>query len=307
MAPNPDSGMITTPPTLEELIRRNPELSRTDLEYLQDWMSKQPHLPKLTDEELVPFLHSNYYSLEKAKRTIENYFTIRTHAPNMFQNRDPLDPEVKKQLALNSISTLSKRDSHGYKILAAAWSNPDPTDMDFEVLMRSYIMTIDQEIRDDPTCPGYVFLLNTTGTSMGHVTKASVSAIKIYLTFVQEAAPVRIKGIHVTHCTPLMETIMRIVKPFLHGELMSLLHLHAGEMEDFYKEYPKDILPQEFGGSLGFLKAMHTDTMKKLVANRSWFLEQDKLLVDETKRPGKAKSAGEVFGLEGSFKKLDID
>jgi hypothetical protein len=40
---------------------------------------------------------------------------------------------------------------------------------------------------------------------------------------------------------------------------------------------------------------------------KDWFKEDEKLRVEESKRPGKAKSSGDVFGLEGSFRKLDID
>ncbi len=46
---------------------------------------------------------------------------------------------------------------------------------------------------------------------------------------------------------------------------------------------------------------------KKLEDNRDFLLQQEKYRSDESKRPGKPKTTEEIFGIEGSFRKLNVD
>lgn len=64
------------------------ELRATDVQKLGEWVKGQPHLPPVTELELILFLHSNYYDLEAAQRTIECYYTFRTSCKNLFGNRN---------------------------------------------------------------------------------------------------------------------------------------------------------------------------------------------------------------------------
>lgn len=85
------------------------------------------------------------------------------------------------------------------------------------------------------------------------------------------------------------------------------MHLHSS-LESVNKFLPVEALPNELGGKGGPLMELHEAEIKKLENHREWFLEDEsRSRVDESKRPGKAKSATDLFGVEGSFKKLDID
>ena len=83
---------------LEEELKRNPELKEDDIRALKDWCSKQPHLPQITDTELVLFLHSNYYRLEPTKNTIDTFYTVRTHVPEFFSNRNTNEAKDLKNI-----------------------------------------------------------------------------------------------------------------------------------------------------------------------------------------------------------------
>ena len=97
-------------------------------------------------------------------------------------------------------------------------------------------------------------------------------------------------------------------------------------MKSLYKEIDRKILPKDYGGdgmSLAeltgnfilsnygqrFLIKHFADMWKQKVEDkRDFLIELEKnFRVDESRRPGKAKTVQDIFGIEGSFRKLDVD
>ena len=74
------------------------------------------------------------------------------------------------------------------------------------------------------------------------------------------------------------------------------------------KFVPLEILPNESGGKAGAIEELRQNCYKDMEEHRTWFLEEEATRrVNESLRPGKGKTATDLFGAEGSFKKLDID
>lgn len=46
--------------------------------------------------EAIHFLHSNYFDMEEAKKTVENYYTYRTQFTELFTDNDVNKDEMKQ-------------------------------------------------------------------------------------------------------------------------------------------------------------------------------------------------------------------
>lgn len=74
------------------------------------------------------------------------------------------------------------------------------------------------------------------------------------------------------------------------------------------KFIPVDALPNEIGGKGGNVKDLVNEQIKLLDENREWFLKEEiTMRTNESLRVGKTKSSNDLFGVEGSFKKIEID
>jgi hypothetical protein len=78
-------------------------------------------------------------------------------------------------------------------------------------------------------------------------------------------------------------------------------------MEALYKHVPKKLLPSEYGGDAGPIQNIIDDWEKKMIEHREFFNAEDAYGTEERKRPGKPKNSEALFGMDGSFRKLNVD
>lgn len=82
----------------EEYVKNEGVLKKDDVQAIFEWIKGQPHLPVISELEVILFLHSNYYDLEATQKTIENYYTLRTNYTEFFSSRDINSDELQETL-----------------------------------------------------------------------------------------------------------------------------------------------------------------------------------------------------------------
>lgn len=293
---------------IEEECKRNPELKMSDLQMLKDWMEKQPHLPRIEMLYLVMFLHSNYYRIEPTKKTIDNFFTIRTLLPEVFSNRDPIAwKELRRTFSVIAAVPLEQKTKEGYIMTFAKFLDPNPSKFDYFECLKYLLMTCEVQNVIHGTSEGLVIIFDAAGLTFAHIASMNLMGIKKIFFYIQEAAPVRLKAFHILNSMPIVDTLVNLIKPFMKKELMNLLHFHSN-METVKKYLPVEALPNEYDGKAGPIEEIATKHVKLLEEFRDWFQYNDVSgRVNESLRVGKCESAESLFGVDGSFKKLELD
>lgn len=75
--------------TANTFIIRDPNIKEQHIKKLKAWMQNSSQIPcYVTDEQIILFLHSNYYNLEATKKCMEEYYRLRLKVPQFFEGRD---------------------------------------------------------------------------------------------------------------------------------------------------------------------------------------------------------------------------
>lgn len=307
-------ALVQPNPEMQVFIRKelNEDVNTTqrDLQYIKEWLAIQPHLPQFEDDQrITTFLRGCKFSLEKTKRKLDMYFTMRAAVPEFFSNRDVSRPELRDILEYARFPPLPGLTLNGRRVIVMR-ANADDGLLRYNVsdAMKLVMMIGDIRLKEEQTgVAGDVYILDASVATPAHFAKFTPSLVKKFLVCVQEAYPVKLKEVHVVNVSPLVDTIVNFAKPFLKEKIRNRIFIHADGMETLYKYIPKEILPEEYGGYAGPLDNIHNEWVKKMESYRGWFKEQESVKVDESRRPGKPKTHDDLFGMEGSFRQLIID
>ncbi|XP_053617229.1 alpha-tocopherol transfer protein-like [Plodia interpunctella] len=280
-----------------------------DLAQIKEWLRKQPHLPdEWEDRPLLTFLRGSSFSLEKCKRKLDMYFTMRAACPEFFTDRDCASSSLSEVLdAKVQGPPLSGLTPNGRRVTICRGIHPNLDSQQITDSLKLALMIGDIRLNEEiEGVAGDIYVLDAAVLGPSLLTKLSPATVKKFMICVQEAYPVKLKEVHIVNTSPIVERFINFVKPFLKEKIRNRIFIHK-ELKDLYKYIPQDMLPVEYGGSSSSMDELHEQWKAKLLEYRDWFISQEPLKANETLRPGKPTNYDELFGIDGSFRQLAID
>ncbi|XP_068204368.1 retinol-binding protein pinta-like isoform X4 [Palaemon carinicauda] len=291
-------------------LNEDPERRAADIQHIRDWLKKQPHIKARTDDwTILRFLRGCKFSLEKTKQKIDMFYTCKSMCPEWYTNRDPQDKKLRAILEMGVALPIPRVKENQRQLILGRPGHRDPRTTSFDDMARAVLILFDLLLEEDDSLiiRGVELVLDAGELSFQHAAQMTPQKIKMVSVLTQEGYPMRPKGLNYINTPAAFDTVFNIFKSFMKEKMKKRVHIHGSDLESLYKQVPKECLPVEYGGTNGTIEEIKDYWLKRVDARRDWLLEDEKYGVDESKRPGKPKTTADLFGIEGSFRKLNID
>ncbi|XP_015925309.1 alpha-tocopherol transfer protein-like isoform X2 [Parasteatoda tepidariorum] len=253
------------------------EVRAESLKNLRSLIKNEPDLHScMEDTFLLRFLRSKKYRVEKAFKTLKNFYTYKATYSGILTDFRP--SEVLHILKTNYFTALEYRDSGYAGIGVIRMGEIDLSKITTDEMMACILVMAEIGINmESIQVAGYAVILDFEGVTIQTVKQfASPTFLYRVIQCIQDVIPCRIKGYHIVNQPYFFNIILAIARTFLSAKLSSRLHLHGSNLKSLYKYVPQEILPEELGGKQGPISKFLEVYSKKFLSMEDHFTKMIK-------------------------------
>lgn len=291
-------------------LNEKPEHLAADITALRAWLRKQPHLKtRQSDQFILNFLRGCKFSLEKAKRKLDQYYTLRSMLPELNQHNFVDDQRLRAIIRLGVTLYLPlplMEDGPCIMLMRPGKCNPHEFNLTDLLRVSFLLQDISLISNDNMIIAGFMQIGDFEDFSMAHLLQLSPSLIKRFGFYVEEGMPMRIKNSHFFNTGVIFEKMFATVKLVLPAKMVERVQVHS-TFESLCEAVPIKYLPKDYGGENGCIEEVAARTEQLILDYREYLLDEQNYGVDEKLRIDDVSNVGTSFGIDGSFRKLNVD
>lgn len=243
---------------------------------LKSWIADENNkLPSTSDKLLDLFLHSCYYDLNRAKRSINCYYEARSNSPELFRDRNPHSHNIKTASDLYYCILLPGTTDEGYKVIMMGHRTKDVSRYNYQDVLKLFLMSIDMWLKQNQVCAGYLFAIDCKNTVFGHFSPIPFATLAKLCSYFQNSLPVRLQGLILINVSPAVNVLLKCLRILLTKKLANMIYQYTEGNEKLYERIPKKILPIDVDGDNGSITSSNDAAFKELCDHASWFRDED--------------------------------
>ncbi|TDG41544.1 hypothetical protein AWZ03_012030 [Drosophila navojoa] len=253
---------------------------------------------------MLRFLKCMDYDIDATKDLIQLNYNLRNKNPNLFIDRNMDQEMTAKCLNVSDLLILPGVTPERHKLLLFRMTDFDPRTRNSVEETKIFFMMADARftepdvertsddsaantglgITDADLADGDVQIVDMSGYTMRHIAYVSIFVLRVYMKFLQEAYPSRLRAMHIINCPSILDKMMSLFKPFIREDVFQMINYHTEGMESLYELVPKDMLPVEYGGKAGTVAEIKQKWMQ-IMRDKSAYLSDDRYwrVTSETK------------------------
>ncbi|XP_066250948.1 alpha-tocopherol transfer protein-like [Euwallacea similis] len=236
-------------------LLETPERLREGLEKLKELIRNEKGLSLPIDDDtfLTKFLRPFRCNAEHSFKIMRKFYKFKLKNPK-YGGQTVTPAGVRHVFDSEVFMFLPTRSKFGGRIMIInAGSKWKPKQVTIEHMFKSIMVAIEIAMMEPKTQVGGVnVILNMEGLAMSHVCQFSPSVAKLIVEWVQECAPIRLRGLHIVNQPYLFNMLFALFKPFLGEYLKKMLFFHGKDFKSLCDKIGPESLPLHFGGNAKF-------------------------------------------------------